>query len=274
MRQPRSVGQHLSHRDGTPIVPPNDLLAEFRLVNVEQAIHRILLQNPAHLPDLRGFRFGHAVHVQVGRLHVGIGGEQRAVQKQLHVAFHERQVGVAAVAHGAPHDLLNAVHVVPRLHDVHLAHVLEVNALAACLGNNDHLDALPVLVVGCERLQLGAIVGGQLLVAREHGVLGGEPFFRAPLLESLRDGGGFKQRPHLRVVPREPHFFQGQRNGHRAAANVFAVNQDNPIGPIHVVANAGDFAAVVTDFCARKDAPVFGQQHGLVFKIGNARTIV
>ena len=206
--QLRSVCQHLTNRDVKPVVPLNNFLAEFGLVNVEQTIHRVFFQNAAHLPNLRGLRFGHTVHVQVGRFHIGSGSQRRAVQKQLHVARHKRQVGMTAVAHSPSHDLLNAVHVVPRLHDVHLAHVLEVNAFAARLGNNYHLDALPVLVFGGQRLQLGAIVGRQLLVAREHGVFGSEPFFcDSMLLHALRYRGRFEQRPHLRVVSCEPHFF-------------------------------------------------------------------
>ena len=177
---------------------------------------------------------------------------------------------MAAVAHRATNDLFDAIHVVPRLHDVHLAHVLEIDALAARLGNDDDLDALAVCVVRRQRFQLGAIVGGQLLVPREHGVLCGEP----PLLvlEALRHGCLFKQPPLL-VVPREPHFFQGQRNRHRTAADVFAVNQHDAVGFFDVFANAGDFTAVFANFGGRKNASVVCHRVGFVFVV-ETRTVV
>jgi hypothetical protein len=60
-------------------VPPNDVLAEFGLVNVEQAVRRIFFDNAAHFTDLDGLRFRQPIHIKVGSFHVGAARQQRPI---------------------------------------------------------------------------------------------------------------------------------------------------------------------------------------------------
>ena len=122
------------HRDGfSALRPPllNDQRPPFvgQLVgrNLRRAIDGRLLQNPpdeCNAPRL-GF-YKHPVRRLVVRLLSHVCKPQN-VEVDGAVLVLERQTGVRAVAQTPPDDLLDAAHIVPRIQDVNLAHVLEIH---------------------------------------------------------------------------------------------------------------------------------------------------
>ena len=158
----------------------------------------------------------------------------------LHIALFKRQIAVTEVAHPASNDLFNTTQIVPRLHDVDLANVFEIQALGPRPGNENHLDAVAVAVGGVVQLrQFFAVVRGKILVAGDHCVA--QRRACCALGRRLHKHGLGPTADTGRTD--KPRLLQGQRHRHHASVNKLGINHHDADGPPNTVQDGGDFMA-------------------------------
>ena len=88
----------------------------------------MFLQNATHVADLDRLIFRVSIKTHVNCFH-RISRKNRPVHEYGHVPVLKLQVAVAAVSNRAPDNLFQQVQIVPRVHDVHLAYIFQVQSL-------------------------------------------------------------------------------------------------------------------------------------------------
>ena len=120
------------------------------------------------------------------------------------------------ISHSAPHNLLNSIQVVPRVQNVDLAHIFEIEAFRRRARNEDNAHKIPMFIrLSCSIINIIRIVLREIFVTGQNHVSRLVELLtwlcrhhRARINRRTVDSPRLKERRRHRrgSKPREPHF--------------------------------------------------------------------
>ena len=101
---------------------------EVVLPSVQNAIHRRFFDEARYPANLLGL-----FEREFVQMHIHGSRNLRGVHINLHIAFLKGKLTMTRISYTTPDDLFDTTHVEPRLHDMNLADVFEIQAFCPCL---------------------------------------------------------------------------------------------------------------------------------------------